>query len=137
VRLSAVAKDKRERVEREALERVKREEDERRKQGKGAWHMRNCQCCFVTFGRTGSADMATTAEKKEMLVKARYEALAAQGGRGAVRKAIERKQRKIGQKEKRSRPYAANAEHAGGAAYQTRKRGTADDGGRPQKRPRA
>jgi ribosomal RNA-processing protein 36 len=48
----------------------------------------------------------TVAEKRKLLVKARYNALAAEGGKGAVRKAIEKKQRKIGQKEKKSRPFA-------------------------------
>ena len=51
-----------------------------------------CLCC-------------TTAEKRKLLVKARYDALAAEGGKGAVRKAIEKKQKKIGQKEKKSRPF--------------------------------
>lgn len=45
------------------------------------------------------------AEKRKLLVEARYEALAAQGGKRAVRKAIEKKQKKIGQKEKKSRPF--------------------------------
>lgn len=44
------------------------------------------------------------AEKKEALSKARYEQLAEQGGQRAVKKAIAKKQRKISQKEKRSRP---------------------------------
>lgn len=45
------------------------------------------------------------AEKRKLLVKARYDALAAEGGKRAVRKAIEKKQKKIGQKEKKSRPF--------------------------------
>ena len=47
----------------------------------------------------------TIAEKRKLLVKARYDALAAEGGKRAVRKAIEKKQKKIGQKEKKSRPF--------------------------------
>jgi ribosomal RNA-processing protein 36 len=39
------------------------------------------------------------------LVRARFEALAA-GGDRAVKKAIEKKQKKISQKEKKSRPFA-------------------------------
>jgi len=39
-----------------------------------------------------------------LVVKARYEALAKEGGQRAVKRAIEKKQKKIGQKEKRSRP---------------------------------
>jgi ribosomal RNA-processing protein 36 len=76
------------------------------------------------------------AEKKELLVKARYEALAATGGRGAVRKAIERKQKKIGQKEKRSRPYAARSSADRGEGGDARRRPVAPPGGRPQKRQR-
>lgn len=45
------------------------------------------------------------ANKRELLIRARYEALAADGGKRAVKKAIEKKQKKIGQKEKKSRPY--------------------------------
>ena len=45
------------------------------------------------------------ADKKDLLVRARYDALAATGGKGAVKKAIEKKQKKISQKEKKSRPF--------------------------------
>jgi len=38
-------------------------------------------------------------------VRARYEAIAEEGGKRAVKKAIEKRQKKIGQKEKKSRPY--------------------------------
>ena len=38
-------------------------------------------------------------------MQARYKALAAEGGKRAVKKAIEKRQKKIGQKEKKSRPY--------------------------------
>ena len=47
----------------------------------------------------------TIVERRQLLVKARYDALAAEGGKRAVRKAIEKKQKKIGQKEKKSRPF--------------------------------
>lgn len=46
-----------------------------------------------------------TAEKKELLTRAKFEALAESGGRGAVRKAIEKKQKKVNQKEKKKRPF--------------------------------
>lgn len=45
------------------------------------------------------------AEQRELIARARYEALAAEGGRRAVKKAIEKKQKKISQKEKKSRPF--------------------------------
>jgi ribosomal RNA-processing protein 36 len=44
-------------------------------------------------------------EEKELVMKARYETLAKEGGQGAVKKAIEKRQKKISQKEKRTRPY--------------------------------
>lgn len=45
------------------------------------------------------------ADKRELLMKARYDALTAEGGKRAVKKVIEKRQKKIGQKEKRSRPF--------------------------------
>ncbi|KAF5385210.1 hypothetical protein D9615_001491 [Tricholomella constricta] len=83
---SLVNKDRRDKIEQEALAKVSKEEREMRKQGKGKWHLKDT-------------------DKRELLVKARYEALAADGGKRAVKKAIDKKQKKIGQKEKKSRPY--------------------------------
>jgi ribosomal RNA-processing protein 36 len=85
---SSVNRDKREKVEMEALERVGREEREKRKKGKAGWWMKST-------------------EKKELLMKARYDAIASSGGKRAVKKAIEKKQKKQSQKEKRSRPFPA------------------------------
>ena len=45
-----------------------------------------------------------TAEKKDTLLRARHDALLSSGGRQAVKKAIEKRQKKVAQKEKRSRP---------------------------------
>jgi len=58
------------------------------------------------------------ADEKEILMKARYEMLAKEGGQRAVKKAIEKRQKKTSQKEKRSRPYLA----AEGQAERPRKR---------------
>ncbi|KAG1786596.1 uncharacterized protein HD556DRAFT_1042783 [Suillus plorans] len=85
---SSVNRDKREKVEMEALDRVGREEREKRKKGKAGWWMKS-------------------AEKKELLMKARYDAIASSGGKRAVKKAIEKKQKKQSQKEKKSRPFPA------------------------------
>lgn len=63
-----------------------------------------------------------------MLVRARYDALAAAGGKGAVKKAIERKQKKVGQKEKKRRPFGADG------GEQSRKRTYEDDGNGQRKR---
>jgi len=49
-------------------------------------------------------------EKQKLIMQARYEALAKEGGQRAVKKAIEKKQKKESQKEKRSRPYAKGEE---------------------------
>jgi len=72
------------------------------------------------------------AEKRKLLVKARYDALAAEGGKRAVRKAIEKKQKKIGQKEKKTRPFESQLPpsrkrsfeegHSAGAGGERRKR---------------
>jgi len=83
---SIVQREHREKLERDALETVAREEKQKRKAGKGDWWMKD-------------------SEKKAMLLRARYDALAASGKPGVVKKAIEKKQRKIAQKEKRSRPF--------------------------------
>ncbi|KAK0473542.1 hypothetical protein EDD18DRAFT_1225073 [Armillaria luteobubalina] len=101
---SAVNKDRREEVERVALNNLKKEEKEKQGKGKGSWWMKE-------------------ADKKKILTRARYDALAQSGGERAVKKAIEKKQKKIGQKEKKSRPFGKRSAPSEGA-------------GRPNKRPR-
>ncbi|KAG1747904.1 uncharacterized protein EDB91DRAFT_1345081 [Suillus paluster] len=86
---SAVNRDKREKVEMEALGKVAREEKEKRGRGE-------------------------IGVKKELLMKARYEDIASSGGKRAVKKAIEKKQKKTSQKEKRSRPFPASADNGWG-----------------------
>ncbi|KAF5385439.1 hypothetical protein D9757_005326 [Collybiopsis confluens] len=83
---SAVNKNRRDTIEREALRAAKKQERIKQQSGKGTWHMKD-------------------SEKKELLVKARYGALAEEGGERAVRKSIEKKRKKIAQKEKKSRPF--------------------------------
>ncbi|OBZ79859.1 rRNA biogenesis protein RRP36 [Grifola frondosa] len=97
---SMVNKDQRERVEREALEKVSKEERAKQKEGKSAWFMKN-------------------SDKKELLLRAKFDALAESGGRGAVRKAIEKKQKKVSQKEKKQRPFAAARPGEGCKAKET------------------
>ncbi|THH16826.1 hypothetical protein EW146_g3877 [Bondarzewia mesenterica] len=91
---SGSARDKRERVEQEALSNATKEEHEKRRQGKGKFWLKQ-------------------SAKKDLLLKARYDAVAAEGGRGAVRKAIEKKQKKISQKETKSRPFARSEAFSG------------------------
>ena len=50
------------------------------------------------------------------MLKARFEALQAEGGKRAVKKAIEKKQKKVAGKEKKSRPFAKGAFSEGGGA---------------------
>lgn len=58
--------------------------------------------------RQGETDVEI-AEKKKLLLKARYDAVAAEGGKRAVKKVVERKRRKLSQSETRSRPFSRNA----------------------------
>lgn len=73
-----------------------------------------------------------------MLVRARYNALAASGGRIAVKKAIEKKQKKISQKEKKSRPFAKERSTPGAFSSTGDKRprssGFRDEGGHSKRR---
>ncbi|CEL57897.1 rRNA biogenesis protein RRP36 OS=Laccaria bicolor (strain S238N-H82 / ATCC MYA-4686) GN=RRP36 PE=3 SV=1 [Rhizoctonia solani AG-1 IB] len=84
---SAIEKAKRDEREREALEKVRKEEKEKRQGGKGAWYMKK-------------------SEKRELLLKAKFDDLAASGGQNAVRKAIDKRKKKIAQKEKKARPFS-------------------------------
>lgn len=61
-------------------------------------------------------------------MKARYEEIASTGGKRAVKKAIEKKQKKISRKEKKSRPFTASrsGDNAGGG--QKRPAQFAEDG---------
>ena len=46
------------------------------------------------------------AEKKKLLLKARYDAVAADGGKRAVKKVIEKRRKKLSQSETKSRPFS-------------------------------
>ncbi|KAF9241179.1 hypothetical protein BU15DRAFT_45272 [Melanogaster broomeanus] len=104
---SAVNRDTRERIEADALRSVKHAEKEKRKHGKTEWWMKQ-------------------SEKRELLTKARFDAIASAGGRQAVKKAIEKKQKKINQKEKRSRPFARGETGTSGWAGGKRSARSAD-----------
>ncbi|KAJ1311253.1 hypothetical protein OPQ81_009751 [Rhizoctonia solani] len=79
---SAIEKAKRDEREREALAKAKKEEKEKQKAGKGAWFMKK-------------------SERRELLLKAKFDDLATSGGQNAVRKAIDKRKKKIAQKEKK------------------------------------
>ncbi|KAK1923571.1 hypothetical protein DB88DRAFT_540774 [Papiliotrema laurentii] len=89
-RLLAQTRTRLERTEREARERevlakAKKEEREKREGGKGAWYMKK-------------------AAKRDLLLKSKFEALEDKGGKLAVKKAMDKKRKKIAGKEKKSRP---------------------------------
>jgi len=90
---SIVNREKREHAEQSALEKIKKEEKEKREHGKKGWWLKD-------------------SEKKEIRARARLDAIAQEGGKRAVKKALEKKQKKNGQKEKKSRPFAAPARPA-------------------------
>ncbi|KAH8835305.1 hypothetical protein DL96DRAFT_1573686 [Flagelloscypha sp. PMI_526] len=84
---SGVHKDKRDAVEQKALHEARGAEKRKRKEGKGNWWMKQ-------------------AEKKDLLIRARFDALAAEGGKRSVKKAMDKRQKKQSQKEKKTRPFA-------------------------------
>ncbi|KZT37397.1 hypothetical protein SISSUDRAFT_1062856 [Sistotremastrum suecicum HHB10207 ss-3] len=118
---STVNKETRTKLETEAMKKITAEEREKQKSGKGKWFMKQ-------------------GEKKSALLRARYEAIAESGGSRAVKKIIEKKQRKIAQKEKKSRPFPAARDGRGGTGSEGQglKRKRSDDPVRNRKvrRPR-
>ncbi|RXW22902.1 hypothetical protein EST38_g2957 [Candolleomyces aberdarensis] len=105
---SLVNKDRQDNIRQDALARAKRQEKEKRNE----------------------------AEKQELFNKARFEAIAAKGGGRAVKKAIEKKQKKMGQKEKRSRPYAKGEAFDQPSAPRKRFSTASSGEGRPNKKQR-
>ncbi|WVQ66082.1 uncharacterized protein L199_004260 [Kwoniella botswanensis] len=99
-----LVKSQNEERERNVLAKMKKEEREKREQGKGAWYMKK-------------------SEKRDLLLKSKFESLEAQGGKSAVKKAMEKKRKKIASKEKKSRPFAkGSGGGAGGGEGGARKR---------------
>ncbi|WWC95793.1 hypothetical protein V866_002659 [Kwoniella sp. B9012] len=90
-----LVKSQNEERERNVLAKMKKEEREKREQGKGAWYMKK-------------------SEKRDLLLKSKFESLEAQGGKSAVKKAMEKKRKKIASKEKKSRPFAKGSGGGGG-----------------------
>ncbi|WVF68488.1 hypothetical protein IAT40_003255 [Kwoniella sp. CBS 6097] len=91
-----LVRSERETAERDVLAKAKKEEREKRASGKGAWYMKK-------------------GEKRDLLLKARFQALEKTGGKNAVKKAMEKKRRKVAVKEKKSRPFAKGDSGAGGS----------------------
>jgi len=144
---SIVNREKRERAEMSALEKIKKEEKEKRKDGKGGWWLKDCKFLHIVQIPQLSNPVCLSAEKKEIRARARLEVIAKEGGNRAVKKALEKKQKKIGQKEKKSRPFAPPARPASNAQsegesfskYSRKRPRDAGWGERPKsnKRPRA
>jgi len=137
---STVNQDRREKVETEALQKVAREEREKRQHGKTGWWMKSCErtLCLESFFVFffPYQFFFSIAEKKELLTKARYEDIASTGGKRAVKKAIEKKQKKIGQKEKKSRPFPASqaGNGSGGGQKRPARFALAEEGSKASKR---
>ncbi|EJT97780.1 DUF947-domain-containing protein [Dacryopinax primogenitus] len=68
------------------LRKLKKEEMTKRAQGKGEWHMKR-------------------SEKKKVLLEAKFERLKEEGGQRAVGKALRKREKREGEKEKKSRPF--------------------------------
>lgn len=134
---STVNRDKREKVEQTAMQKVAQEEREKRKQGKKAWYMKEGSFNHPMFAWCFPNSLSA-ADKRELLVRAKYEALAASGGRRAVKKAMDKKQKRVAQKEKKKRPFApGHGRGEGGSTFAKNLGG--DNGGsgsRPRKRQR-
>ncbi|ORY34770.1 hypothetical protein BCR39DRAFT_514618 [Naematelia encephala] len=85
-----VERTEREARERDVLSAAKKAEAQKRKDGKGEWYMKK-------------------SEKRDLLLKSKFNALEERGGKSAVKKAVEKKRKKIASKEKKSRPFAKGA----------------------------
>lgn len=106
---SSVNKDKRERVEQDALGAITKEERDKRQKGKKAYWLKNGGSHFALDHCHHSETDVEIAEKKKLLLKARYDAVAAEGGKRAVKKIVEKKRKKLSQHETKSRPFPRNA----------------------------
>ena len=126
---SSINKDKREKVERETLSAITKDERNKRQKGKKAYWLKNSRPFILSPTMTTKKwPMAQTAEKKTLLLKARYDAMAAEGGKQAVKKAIEKKRRKQSQSETKSRPFSRIAKSASmSMPSQSRKRKASGD----------
>ncbi|WRT69665.1 uncharacterized protein IL334_006655 [Kwoniella shivajii] len=98
-----LVRTERENRERDVLAKFKKEERGKREEGKGAWYMKN-------------------SEKRDLLLKSKFESLEKQGGKSAVKKAMEKKRKKIASKEKKSRPFARGQGDSGGGGDRKRQR---------------
>jgi ribosomal RNA-processing protein 36 len=99
---SMVNKDRLDQVQRDALGKAKKEEELKRQQGKGFWRKVNV---YLIYFLSDLFDICRVADQQQLVMKARCEALAKEGGARAVKKAILKKQKKVSQSAKRSRPY--------------------------------
>jgi ribosomal RNA-processing protein 36 len=79
--------------------------------------------------------MSQIADKKKLLLKARYDAMATEGGKQAVKKAIEKKRKKQSQKETKARPFSRNTKSTSTAMHPlSRKRKASGDHDTPARK---
>jgi ribosomal RNA-processing protein 36 len=118
---SALERSKREAFERDVMVQIKRDERAKRSQGKGAWYLKKgiFIFCFIVI-----ADKLTIGciigDEKKVKLQAKFESLSGQ----EAKRVMEKKQKKMAQKEKKSRPFAAGRDREDGP----RKRRRAEDG---------
>ncbi|KAG8844068.1 rRNA biogenesis protein rrp36 [Tulasnella sp. 330] len=84
---SLIQRSKQNARERDVLKKLKREENEKRAAGKKDWYLKD-------------------SEKKKILLRAKFDDLAKEGGQRMITTVLEKKQKKIAQQEKKARPYA-------------------------------
>jgi ribosomal RNA-processing protein 36 len=99
---SLVNKDQLDQLQRDALGKAKKEEELKRREGKGKWFLKKGTYLYIL--QVIYLTLYCVADQQQLVMKARYEALAKEGGARAVKKAILKRQRKVSQSEKRSRP---------------------------------
>jgi ribosomal RNA-processing protein 36 len=88
-------------LERSTLTKLKKEEQAKRLSGKGAWFLKE-------------------ADKKRAVLKAQFEVM----GRGEARKAMERRQKRIAQKEKKARPWTKGSGRPAQALVERKRKGS-------------
>ena len=129
---TTVERTKREKRDRDALRKAKKEEREKQQNGKKAWFMKNSMC--FSFWDLGMGNEVLifirqcSAEKRELLTKARFEELEAQGGKQAVNKVIEKRRIKVSQKDKKNRPDGGPMNRSFGGGKAIRQAGRSSSG---------
>lgn len=103
---SNVQRLEREERERRVLAKVRKDEREKQEEGKKGWWMKDGESLLSNPPALflHAYLLPSVATKRALMNKARFEDLESKGGKQAVKKALEKKKRKVAQKEKKARP---------------------------------